>query len=210
MKTISKPTLKELLNDDKKAYEHYLKEVKIEYMPYLPLHLCVLHGDIRKIKKYIASGYDLNTPDVWGRTAVYYAIFNEDIKILKLLVDSGADYHFVDSKVSGCSLLHLAAAEGYLDKVKYLIETLGLGFSDADKDNQTPLSASMIFQQVEIAEYLIVQGAVNDYQITRMDTLMVHLVKVLQKLNKEIEKQTIVPLDLLTKAQRIKNFMASV
>ena len=210
MKTTSKPTLKELLNDDKKAYEHYLKEVKIEYMPYLPLHLCVLQGNIRKIKKYIATGYDINTPDAWGRTAVYYAIFNEDIKILKLLIEASADYHFVDSKVSGCSLLHLAATEGYLDKVKYLIETLGLSFDDIDNNNHTPLSSSMLFEQVEIAEYLIAQGAVNDYQISRMDTLMVHLAKVLQKLNKEIEKQTIVPLELLTKAQRIKNFMASV
>ena len=208
--TTSKQKLNSLILADKEAYECYLKEVKIEYMPYLPLHLCVLHSNIRKIKKYIASGYDLNTPDVWGRTAVYYAIFNEDIKILKLLIEAGADYHFVDSKVSRCTLVHLAATEGYLDKVKYLIETLGLSFDDIDNNNHTPLSSSMLFEQVEIAEYLIVQGAVNDYQITRMDTLMVHLVKVLQKLNKEIEKQTIVPLDLLTKAQRIKNFIASV
>ena len=210
MKTISKPTLKELLEDDKEAYQYYLKKIKTEYMAYLPLHLHILLGHVRKIKQYIAAGYNLNTPDIWGRTAVYYAIFNEDIKILKLLVDSGADYHFVDRKVSNCTLVHLAAAEGYLDKVKYLIETLGLGLSDVNNDNQTPLSASMIFQQVEVAEYLIAQGAVNDYQIKRMDILMVHLAKVLQKLNKEIEKHAIIPLDLLTKAQRIKNFMASV
>ena len=125
-------------------------------------------------------------------------------------MNKGAVADFMVNKMIICTLVHLAAAEGYLDKVKYLIETLGLGFSDVNNDNQTPLSASMIFQQVEIAEYLIARGAVNDYQITRMDTLMIHLAKVLQKLNKEIEKQAIIPLDLLTKAQRIKNFMASV
>ena len=203
-------TLNSLILADKKAYEHYLKEVKIEYMPYLPLHLCVLHGDIRKIKKYIAAGYDLNTPDVWGRTVVYYAIFNEDIKILKLLIDSGADYHFVDSKVSRCTLVHLAATEGYLDKVKYLIETLGLNFDDIDNNNHTPLSSSMLFEQVEIAEYLIVQGAVNDYQIQRIDVLLIHLTNVLKKLNKQAEKRTVVPFEILDKIRKIKNFMASV
>ena len=205
-------TLNTLMSADKKAYQKYLREKDLipEYTAYLPLHMYVLFGRVKKIREYIAAGYDLNTPDVFGRTAIYYAMFNDDFKVMKLLIDNGADYHFVDREVSGCTLLHLAATEGYLDKVKYLIETLGLGLSDVNNDNQTPLSASMIFQQVEVAEYLIARGAVNDYQITRMDTLMVHLAKVLQKLNKEIENQAIISLDLLTKAQRIKNFMASV
>lgn len=205
-------TLNTLMSADKKAYQKYLREKDLipEYTAYLPLHMYVLFGKIHKIKEYIATGYDINTPDVFGRTAIYYAMFNDDFKVMKLLIDNGADYHFVDREVSGCTLLHLAATEGYLDKVKYMVETLGLSLNDVDNHNHTPLSSSMLFSQVEVAEYLITQGAVNDYQIQRMDTLMVHLTKVLQKLNKEIEKQTIVPLELLTTAQRIKNFMASV
>ena len=68
----------------------------------------------------------------------------------------------------------------------------------------------MIFQQVEIAEYLIVQGAVNDYQIQRIDVLLIHLTNVLKKLNKQAEKRTVVPFEILDKIRKIKNFMASV
>ena len=205
-------TLDNLIAIDKKAYQKHLREKDLipEYTAYLPLHMYVLFGKVKKIREYIAAGYDLNTPDVFGRTAIYYAMFNDDFKVMKLLIDNGADYHFVDREVSGCTLLHLAATEGYLDKVKYMVETLGLSLNDIDNHNHTPLSSSMLFSQVDVAEYLITQGAVNDYQIQRIDVLLIHLTNVLKKLNKQAEKMAVVPFEILDKIRKITNFMASV
>lgn len=210
-KQLSDSTLQQLIFADKKAYAGYLQDACSEhtYKEYLPLHKYVLSGKINKITEYISAGYNINTPDIWGRTAIYYSIFNRSIKIFKLLIENGADYHFIDAIGGGATLLQLAAAEGYLDKVKYMVEELNLNIFDIDKDNHTILFYSMLFGQVDIAEYLIEQGATFDPNIEQLDVLTIHLIRVLNKLNKKVRQSAIIPFNLLNKIKNINNFLSS-
>ena len=207
----SNNALKQLISLDKAAYKKHLQEEAFEpmYTVYMPLHKHVLFGKISRLQEYISAGYDLNTPDIWGRTAIYYAMFNDDINVFKFLVENGADYHFVDV-ISGCTLLHLAATEGHLDKVKYMVEELGLSIDDLDDDYKTPLSSSMLFGQVDVAQYLIEQGAVNDGQIERLDILLAHLTDVLAKLKKKAKKSAVIPFEIMNKIQKISKFLDSI
>jgi len=207
----SNNALKQLISLDKAAYKKHLQEEAFEpmYTVYMPLHKHVLFGKISRLQEYIAAGYDINTPDIWGRTAIYYAIFNDDISVFKFLVENGADYNFKDL-IDGSSLLHLAATEGHLDKVKYMVEELGLSIDDLDDDYKTPLSSSMLFSQVDIAEYLIEQGAINDCRMENIDVLMKHLTDVLKKMQQKSQKLTIIPFNMLNKINRISQFLATV
>ena len=107
----------------------------------------------------------------------------------------------------GCSL---TCPVRYLDKVKYMVEELGLSIDDLDDDYKTPLSSSMLFSQVDIAEYLIEQGAINDCRMENIDVLMKHLTDVLKKMQQKSQKLTIIPFNMLNKINRISQFLATV
>lgn len=59
-----------------------------------------------KVEKALASGADVNSKDKAGRTALAWSVVNGNLKLLKLLVNKGADVHFKGNDQS--TLLHLA------------------------------------------------------------------------------------------------------
>lgn len=64
-----------------------------------------LHGLTLYLGSSSSSGSDsesedINKTDIWGRTAIFYAIRRKNIKIIKLLYDHGADI-FIKNKISG-------------------------------------------------------------------------------------------------------------
>ncbi len=53
---------------------------------------------LTEIQKILDSGIDINAQDATGNTALHYAIFREDRKLIKLLLNKGADKHIVNNK----------------------------------------------------------------------------------------------------------------
>lgn len=176
---------------------------------HLPFHRYILANNYKKIKEYIDVGYDVNTKDLWGRTALYYAIFSEKLETVKMLINAGGDYHFTDSEYDGCNLLQIAATEGHLDMVRYFVEKLRFDVNFLDNKGADTLSYAMLFEQFNIAEYLILHGAEKVSVIDNIDVLLVYLFKQLSILKKKIKKQKVSSLADLRKIKIITNFIAS-
>lgn len=48
-------------------------------------------GDHATVEAYIKNGFDINTPDSNGRTALYMAAINDQLAVVQLLLESGAE-----------------------------------------------------------------------------------------------------------------------
>lgn len=140
----------------------------------LPFHQALLNADFEKIEEFFNNGTDINQSDENGRNSIYYAIFSENLDILKWVIGKGADINYV-CPIDGNSLLHLAAGEGRLDMVQYLIREHHFDVNALNRDGETPLSCSMIFTQMELACYLIEKGAVKIGKIPNAGALLKYI-----------------------------------
>ena len=131
---------------------------------------------------------------MWGRTALYYAIFSEKLETVKMLINAGGDYRFTDSKYDGCNLLQIA---------------LHFDVNFLDNKGVDTLSYAMLFEQVNIAEYLILHGAEKVSVLDNIDVLLVYLFKQLSILKKKIQKQKVSSLADLRKIKILTNFIAN-
>ena len=90
------------------------------------LRIATILGDFDGVKSLVAGGFDVNTKDGQGRTAIFDAIGTEDedvaLEIVKFLVSNGADVHVKDKE--GMSLLDVARLHGKSEIEKYL-ESVG-------------------------------------------------------------------------------------
>jgi ankyrin repeat protein len=62
----------------------------------MPLHCLVRDENVDGIAAYVNNGKDLELTDNWGRSALFYALWNEKPGIVKLLLDAGADANTKD------------------------------------------------------------------------------------------------------------------
>jgi uncharacterized protein len=76
-------------------------------------------GDLKIVKKYLDSGTDVNEK-FFAWTAIQIATNNNQLAVVKLLVERGADINYVHP-VTKMTALHLAAYDGHQEIVKYLI-----------------------------------------------------------------------------------------
>ena len=78
----------------------------------------ILNNDIKSVKNYIDSGYDLNIQDDYDYTPLIYATFHNKIKIVELLLNAGADQNKQDNN-GYTALIH--AAFNDIEIVKLLL-----------------------------------------------------------------------------------------
>ena len=75
-------------------------------------------GDVKIVKKYLDAGTDVNEK-FFAWEALQIAANNNQLKVVKLLVERGADINYVHP-MTKMSAAHLAAVDGFADIVKYL------------------------------------------------------------------------------------------
>uniref|UniRef100_A0A671SIL9 Ankyrin repeat domain 52a n=1 Tax=Sinocyclocheilus anshuiensis TaxID=1608454 RepID=A0A671SIL9_9TELE len=128
-----------------------------------PLHLAVLYGSSDCCRKLLSSGqlysivlsmskehvlsagFDINTPDNFGRTCLHAAASGGNVECLNLLLSSGADMNKKDK--FGRTPLHYAAANGRYQCVVVLVGA-GAEVNERDRSGCTPLhysAASTVF-----------------------------------------------------------------
>ena len=80
----------------------------------------IKNNDIKSVKNYIDSGYDLNIQNNDGNTPIIYSTSNNKIEIVKLLLNSGAD---IDKQTNlGYTALILAAYTNNRETVEILLD----------------------------------------------------------------------------------------
>uniref|UniRef100_A0A667YZK8 Ankyrin repeat domain 52a n=1 Tax=Myripristis murdjan TaxID=586833 RepID=A0A667YZK8_9TELE len=125
-----------------------------------PLHLAVLYGfsDCCRNKEHVLSaGFDINTPDNFGRTCLHAAASGGNVECLNLLLSSGTDLNKRDKM--GRTPLHYAAANGRYQCTVTLVSA-GAEVNEPDQTGCTPLHYSAASQAFcSCLEHLLDNGA---------------------------------------------------
>ena len=87
----------------------------------IPLHCFVRDENIEEISDYINSGKNLELKDNWGRTALFFALWNGKSNIVNKLLASGADANTKDENET--SVFFQAVAWGQYDIADQLLES---------------------------------------------------------------------------------------
>lgn len=114
------------------------------------------HGDVEMLDEFVKSGFDLNTQDAKGYTAVILAAYNGHLPAVEQLLDAGADPCKEDKR--GNTALLGAIFKGELRIAKRLMNA-ACSPDQRNKAGQTPAMYAALFQRTEILEALRESGA---------------------------------------------------
>lgn len=116
------------------------------------VHLAAYHGNQARLVELLSTGPDPDARDSYGGTALHAAMFQDNLQIVKLLVEAGYDVNAVGPR-NGYTPLHDAVWADNLPALRYLVEQGGdLGIRGLD--GQTPLDKALAEGKDEIATYL--------------------------------------------------------
>ncbi len=107
-----------------------------------------------RLRKFIRGLFDTGSDNVPDRLA--YFARSGNLPLLRILVDKGADYAFVDE--DGRTLLHHAILSKNTEVIEYLLD-LGLDVNAEDKEGKTPLHYAVDSESKDVVEYLLKRGA---------------------------------------------------
>jgi len=99
------------------------------------LHVAAKQGNIKKVKRLLAQGIDVNSLSSSGYTPLHLSAGWDKRRITRLLVNNGAKINA--RNLSGRTPLHLSAGRGHLKMVKFLLSR-GANPSIKDRFDQTP------------------------------------------------------------------------
>jgi ankyrin repeat protein len=127
---------------------------------------------------------DYNIRDEQGNFLIQYIILYNKIDILKIILQYNIKLDFLDNE--GKSILYLCIKYNYMEIIKILISktnnTIGIPLVNImDKSNMYPLHYTILFQNIEIFEYLIEISNLYIYD-KHKNSLYHHLIKNKYKL----------------------------
>ena len=99
------------------------------------LHVAAKQGNVKKVKRLLAQGIDVNALSSSGYTPLHVAAALDKRRVTKLLLLSGSKINARTS--SGRTPLHLSAHRGHLKMVKFLLSQ-GANPSIKDRFDRTP------------------------------------------------------------------------
>ena len=119
----------------------------------------------------LRSGADVNVASADGTTALHWAVHNDDVELVKRLLDAGANANA--SNQFGATPLTEAAVVGNAEVVERLVAA-GADVNARGKDGQTPLMVMARGGGVDAARVLIEHGAdVNAQEEWRQQTALI-------------------------------------
>jgi len=117
------------------------------------VHLAAYHGDEQKVIELLAFKPDPDARDSYGGTALHAAMFQDNIRIVQLLIDAGYDVNAVGPR-NGYTPLHDAVWADNLAALKLLIANGG-DLAIRGMDGNTPLDKARAEGKQAIAAYLM-------------------------------------------------------
>jgi len=105
----------------------------------VPLLQAIQNNDLARVKALVTDGADVNIRDENKATALMWAAYKADLEMVQYLVVQAADYtqkgviYLNEEKTAYYgNLTGIAAGEGKLELLKYLIEDLGIDVDDKE------------------------------------------------------------------------------
>jgi ankyrin repeat protein len=118
----------------------------------------VRDGNVPKLKQLVRSKVKLDFSDTRELTPLMIAANDNNLEIVKILVESGANVN-LKNKENGKTALMYAAGNGYTEVCQYLINSKGILLNAKDKAGKTALMYAVFFARKEIVQLLIESGA---------------------------------------------------
>ncbi len=120
------------------------------------LHQAAHKGDIESVKRLLKNNPDPDKRDSFGGTALHAAMFQENMEIVRILIDYGFDVN-VQGPANGYTPLHDAVWANNLEAVKLLLKH-GAKADIKGKDGLTPYSKARQEGKEEIIKYFNSKG----------------------------------------------------
>lgn len=130
------------------------------------LHWAVLCQHQEHVQHLLKAGADARVVDAEGRTAMHYAVSNDNARCLRVLLEHAEDV--VNAKdARGRAALHLAiSGESPLDMVNALLGSLACDVNCTDVRMTTPLHWAAVCNRPDICKALSQRGAVLSFRDT--------------------------------------------
>jgi tankyrase len=141
----------------------------------VPLHNASSYGHLEVSQFLIKAGADVNATDLWKFSPLHEAAAKGKVEIVKLLLKNGANPNLKnrdgaspldlakDQEISdllrGNAALLDAAKKGNLARVQRLLTPENINCRDTQGRNSTSLHLAAGYNNYEVAEYLLEQGA---------------------------------------------------
>lgn len=121
------------------------------------LHIAALHGNLKIVNFLLNSGLDVNLKDKCGNTALSEAVLGNHLTICCKLIEHNADITVVN--LSYYSLIHLAACEGHIIMLEFILNVLKFDVNHVNQNNLTALHCAGRKKRKEAYQFLIRNGA---------------------------------------------------
>lgn len=126
-----------------------------------PLMKAASEGDKSTVQKLLKTKADINAEESEERrTALYFALQNEQQEIIKLLINSGARLENLSEDKE--TALFMATTTNNTDAMKILINKNKMLVNTPDSDGTTPLMEAAKYGSKETIEILLKAGAKKD------------------------------------------------
>jgi uncharacterized protein len=122
----------------------------------IPPQQAVSESDIQTILQKIGAGYDVNSRDGNGYTALHWAAYSGQLSAAQVLVDHGAEIEAVDN--AQMTPLLVAASYDQVSVAAYLVSR-GANVSARDNAGWTPLAYAVSNRDTELMVFLLRHGA---------------------------------------------------
>lgn len=129
---------------------------KLSTSKWNPIHTFALSAQIIPMDKLLESGFDIDSVDEDGFSALHKAIIGRKDAVIGHLLRKGASPHIKDK--NGAAPLHYAVQVGAKQIVKLLIK-YKVDVNVADSDGWTPLHIAIQGRNRDITKILLVNGA---------------------------------------------------
>jgi uncharacterized protein len=113
-------------------------------------------GDVEAVKKQLAAGANVNTPEADGTSALLWATYQSSPDLVQLLIKAGADVNAANS--FGVTPLLQSARYGDAATMNLLLKA-GADIKKAEREGETPLMAAARAGGVAAVKLLIEHGA---------------------------------------------------
>lgn len=120
------------------------------------LHTAARDGDITKMESFLSGGICIDSQESTHKTPLMIAAFNGKLRVVKCLIENGADMSLVDN--SGWNTLHFASQGGNPD----IIDLIASHVADIDLRAPkafTPLMVAADNGRLNAVKYLLKSGA---------------------------------------------------
>lgn len=112
-----------------------------------------LDGKVDIVKGLLSvKTIDIEASDRNGQNALIYAAYNGHSKVIKLLINAGANIHKVDK--AGNNAIYLAIRGGHLDSIKVLHKA-GTKVFNKSSTTKDPLALALEMEQFHVAKWIL-------------------------------------------------------